>query len=135
MKILSFADCSAVSGGLNEAMITAGLVGIMGGALTTSISSFFSPVSTFVSTLGGGLGGAVVCTTFAPGVGTVICGTGGGRCRLFLRSNIDQRQCFYLRGRDFWFWCIPIYDLTFFWDRMGWSTGHSRCSSQSVTVA
>jgi hypothetical protein len=96
MQTLSFQDCASVSGGLTGEQVIVGAAALIGGAATYQAASYLSPLYTLMGTVGTATTLGTVCSFFAPGVGTVLCGTSGALLGYAFSSTIASVGAFGL---------------------------------------
>src|SRR5580704_13010635 len=99
MRVLSLNEYSNVSGGNpGEALAIAGIgiVSLTGGYVLSSVTGYFSSVSTVGSIIGAGGMAGLACTFVMPVVGTVVCGTAGAVGGYFLGSTLVNAAAFIL---------------------------------------
>ncbi len=98
MRELSLVECAQVTGteGNSEAIVMG--VGLLGGIASATIASYCSPLITFFSTVGGAATGAIICTPVAPGIGSIICGFGGGLFGYGFGAHMTTVSAFLVGG-------------------------------------
>ncbi len=95
MHQLSIRECTQISGGITGVHIVAGMAALAGGYVSLKVMDFLAPVATAASTIGGAVTLGAICTPFAPGVGTVLCGTAGACGGYFLGATVANVGAFF----------------------------------------
>ncbi len=98
MRILTINEYTnaSVAGGISSdnRMIITVAVGLIGGIAAGTVANAIGPAFTFIGTPLGAIGFGLLCTPFAPGVGTVVCGFFGGLGSYYVSSTFATTAAF-----------------------------------------
>jgi hypothetical protein len=99
MRSLNIIECTKISAasGQNK-MVMVCAAGLVGGIATGAFMNAIGPLATFIGTPAGAIGFGIVCTPFAPGIGTIGCGIGGGFLGYYLSSSLATVSGFCAGG-------------------------------------